>query len=130
MSKGYLLRLSPSTAGRASSRRSSGNAGRSKPNWPTPPPSWKPDEASSERPSRSSPTCRGFYRRDSDAVKRAITKVIFSKLHVDAEPTDGLSVIEGQALTDGIGGLIGVDVTSVTNAKSGPSRRKRPLLIS
>ena len=43
---------------------------------------------------------QGFYRRGSDGVKRAITKVIFSKLHVDAED------IAGHDLRDGIRGLV------------------------
>ena len=43
---------------------------------------------------------QAFFRRGSDAVKRAITKVIFNKLHLDAEN------VAGHDLTDGIKGLI------------------------
>ncbi|PRY40525.1 recombinase family protein [Umezawaea tangerina] len=43
---------------------------------------------------------QGFYRRGSDTVKRAITKVMFHKLHLDAEQ------IMGHDLTDGLAGLV------------------------
>jgi site-specific DNA recombinase len=38
---------------------------------------------------------QGFYQRGSAAVKRAMTKVIFSKLHVDAEQITGHELTEG-----------------------------------
>ncbi len=43
---------------------------------------------------------QGFYQRGGGTVKRAMTKVIFSKLHVDAEQ------ITGHDLTDGFRGLV------------------------
>ena len=57
---------------------------------------------------------QGFYRRGSDAVKRAVTKVIFTKLHVDAED------IAGHDLTDGMKGLIEAGASTLPNDKSGP----------
>ncbi|MFB9300175.1 recombinase family protein [Kibdelosporangium philippinense] len=62
---------------------------------------------------------QAFFRRGSDAVKRAMTKVIFSKLHIDAEK------VAGHDLTEGIKGLVeagavtrGGDLTSA-NDESG-----------
>ncbi|NUT48656.1 MAG: hypothetical protein HOV94_15315 [Saccharothrix sp.] len=49
---------------------------------------------------------QGFYRRGSDAVKRAMTKVIFNKLHIDAEN------VAGHDLTDGIKGLVEAGATT------------------
>lgn len=43
---------------------------------------------------------QGFYQRGNGAVKRAMTKVIFSKLQVDAEQ------IAGHELTEGFRGLV------------------------
>jgi site-specific DNA recombinase len=57
---------------------------------------------------------QGFYRRGSDAVKRAVTKVIFTKLHVDAED------IAGHDLTDGMQGLVEAGASPSPNDKSGP----------
>lgn len=63
---------------------------------------------------------QGFYRRGSDAVKRAVVKVIFSKLHVDAEN------IAGHDLTDGIAGL--VEAGASLYAKSGPLPKEEAAL--
>lgn len=49
---------------------------------------------------------QGFHRRGSDAVKRAVTKVIFHKLHIDAED------VAGHTLTDGIHGLVQAGTTA------------------
>ncbi len=53
---------------------------------------------------------QSFHRRGSDAVKRAITKVIFNKLHVNAED------IAGHDLTDGIKGLVEAGAPALTSA--------------
>jgi hypothetical protein len=53
---------------------------------------------------------QSFHRRGSDAVKRAITKVIFNKLHVNAED------IAGHDLQDGIKGLVEAGATALTSA--------------
>jgi site-specific DNA recombinase len=65
---------------------------------------------------------QGFYQRGSDGVKRAITKVIFSELHVDVE------VIAGHDLADGMKGLIEAGTSQVTNNKSDPFPEERAAL--
>ena len=62
---------------------------------------------------------QAFSRRGGDAVKRAMTKVIFSKLHIDAED------VAGHDLADGIKGLVQAGATGTgtvltsANAESG-----------
>ena len=62
---------------------------------------------------------QAFSRRGGDAVKRAMTKVIFSKLHIDAED------VAGHDLADGIKGLVQAGTTGTgtvltsANAESG-----------
>ena len=59
---------------------------------------------------------QGFYRRGSDNVKRALTKAIFAKLHIDAE------AVAGHTATDGLAALIatGSAATPASNDKSDP----------
>jgi site-specific DNA recombinase len=65
---------------------------------------------------------QGFFRKESDAVKRAITKVIFNKLRIDAEN------VAGHDLADGFKGLIEAGAPAERTAPTSTNEDSGPVL--
>lgn len=82
---------------------------------------------------------QGFYQRGNHAVKKAIVKIIFGRISLDAFDRDGqeqAATVASHELIDGIDALVEVGtptssrysrtVTGSLTASEAPSRRKEP----
>ncbi|MEU4448651.1 hypothetical protein AB0K14_04755 [Actinosynnema sp. NPDC050801] len=67
---------------------------------------------------------QGFYLRGGGAVKRGVIKVVFEKLHLDAE-ADARGVVGSDSLAPGIAGLVETGGTCPCQAAGRTARKRR-----